>query len=83
MTATSGIHLLESSPCFDMSIMETEMAEEMTTYEELRVLSTSLLIKMPLRQLLSSCQEELLLENKREIINTNKYIQLEIPFDEW
>ena len=29
------------------------MAEEMTTYEVLRVLSTSLLIKMPLRQLLS------------------------------
>ena len=66
-----------------VSIIETEMAEEMTTYEVLRVLSTSLLIKMPLRQLLSSCQEELLLENKREIINTNKYIQLEIPFDEW
>ena len=25
----------------------------------------------------------IILENKREIINTNKYIQLEIPFDEW
>ena len=66
-----------------VSIIETEMAEKMTTYEVLRVLSTSLLIKMPLRQLLSSCQEELLLENRREIINNNKYVQLEIPFDEW
>ena len=70
-----------------VSIIETEMAEEMTTYEVLRVLSTSLLIKMPLRQLLSSCQEELLLENKREIINTNKYIPVFVigtpKFQDW
>lgn len=66
-----------------VSIIETEMAEKMTTYEVLRVLPTSLLVKMPLRDLLNSCQEELLLENRREITNDNKYIQLEIPFDEW
>lgn len=36
-----------------VSLIETEMAEEMTTYEILRVLSTSLLVKMPLRDLLT------------------------------
>lgn len=66
-----------------MSLIETEMAEEMTTYEILRVLSTSLLVKMPLRDLLNSCQEELLLENKNEMKNQSKYVQLEIPFEEW
>ena len=66
-----------------MSLIETEMAEEMTTYEILRVLSTSLLVKMPLRDLLNSCQEELLLENKNEMKKQSKYVQLEIPFEEW
>lgn len=59
------------------------MAEKMTTYEVQRVLSTPLLVKMPLRDLLNSCQEGLLHERKGEMEKLSKYIQLMIPFKEW
>lgn len=66
-----------------VAIIETDLAENLTTYEVLRVLSTSLLIKMPLVDLLKYCQEELLKENKLAIAKKGQCTQLEIPFEEW
>lgn len=66
-----------------VAIIETQFAKDMTTYEVLRVLSTSLLVKMPLVDLLQSCQEELLKENENAINEDKRVKQLEIPFEEW
>lgn len=66
-----------------VAIIETQLAKDMTTYEVLRVLSTSLLVKMPLTDLLQSCQEELLKENENAINEDNRGKQLERPFEEW
>lgn len=64
-----------------VSIIETDLAKEMSTYEVLRVLSASLLVKMPLTELLQKCQEKLRQEDV-QAKNTN-IAQLEIPFEEW
>lgn len=66
-----------------VAIIETDLVENLTTYEVLRVLSTSLLIKMPLGDLLKYCQEELLKEKKLTATKQSLCTQLEIPFEEW
>lgn len=65
-----------------VAIVEKEIALEMTTYDVLRVLSTSLLVKMPLNELLIASDTELKEEKKTERARSNA-LQLEIPFEEW
>lgn len=65
-----------------VAIVEKEIALEMTTYDVLRVLSTSLLVKMPLNELLIASDTELKEEKKTEQERSNA-LQLEIPFEEW
>ena len=65
-----------------VAIVEKEIALEMTTYDVLRVLSTSLLVKMPLNELLIASDTELKEEKKTEQARSNA-LQLEIPFEEW
>lgn len=65
-----------------VATVEKEIAIEMTTYDVLRVLSTSLLVKMPLNELLIASDTELKEEKKTEQAKSNA-LQLKIPFEEW
>lgn len=65
-----------------VAIVEKELAIGMTTYDVLRVLSTSLLVKMPLNELLKASRKELA-EDKKNELNDLDSVQLEIPFEEW
>ena len=65
-----------------VAIVEKELTSEMTTYDVLRVLSTSLLVKMPLTELLSACETELAKEKNVEQVSPDA-VQLEILFEEW
>ena len=65
-----------------VATVEKEIAIEMTTYDVLRVLSTSLLVKMPLNELLIASDTESKEEKKTEQAKSNA-LQLKIPFEEW
>lgn len=65
-----------------VAIVEKELTSKMTTYDVLRVLSASLLVKMPLNELLCSCETELT-EEKNVGQKSPGTAQLEIAFEEW
>lgn len=65
-----------------VNIVEKDLNITISTYKTLRILTTSLFVKMPLVQLLRESQE---IENEDEDLsysNTHP-VQLSIPFEEW
>lgn len=62
-----------------VAIAERELKLEMSTYDVLRVLSSSLLVKAPLPEMLRASKEELTKEERLELGDT-RCNQLEIPF---
>ena len=65
-----------------VAIVERELNLGMTTYDVLRILSTSLLVKIPLTDLLKASKNELTSEEKL-VYGDPKHEQLTIQFEEW
>lgn len=66
-----------------VAIAEQELGVGIDTYDVLRILSASILVKMPLAELLRVDYDKSARANDEEIARHRVCRQLALPFDDW